>query len=204
MSYYPARINEHFLNPRNVGEIKDADAVGEAGSFICGAGLRLSLKIDAALQRIMDARFKATGCGYLIASASVLTETIKDLAISRAAMLHESAITDWFGELPADRAHCAALCREALHAALANYHNAAREEWTGDEALICTCFGVSEKTIERVIETRSLRTIEQVTRACNAGGGCRSCHPLIEDILEDYWRTAITASGDINTETSRP
>ena len=119
-------------------------------------------------------------------------------------MLDDSAITDWFGELPADRAHCVALCREALHAALANYHNAAREEWTGDEALICTCFGVSEKTIERVIETRSLRTIEQVTRACNAGGGCRSCHPLIEDILEDYWRTATAASEDINTETSRP
>jgi NifU-like protein len=198
MSYYPARINEHFLNPRNVGECDDADATGEAGSFTCGAVVRLSLKIDAALQRITDAKFKATGCGYLIASASVLTETIKDLAIGRAATLHEHAIADWFGELPADKTHCAALCHEALHAALANYHNAAREEWTGDEALICTCFCVSEKTIERVIETGSLRTVEQVTRACNAGGGCRSCHPLIEDILEDYWRTTALTSEEIN------
>jgi NifU-like protein len=204
MSYYPARINEHFLNPRNVGECQDADIIGEAGSFICGAVLRLSLKIDAASQRITDAKFKAIGCGYLIASASVLTETIKDLAIGKAATLNESAITDWFGGLPANRTHCAALCHEALHAALSNYHNAAREEWTGDEALICTCFCVSEKTIERVIERGALRTIEQVTRACNAGGGCRSCHPLIEDILEDYWRTASLTSKEINTETSRP
>jgi NifU-like protein len=189
MPYYPDRINEHFLHPRNVGETRDADAIGEAGSLICGAILRLTLKIDAGQQRITDAKFKATGCGFLIASASALTEAIREMAISRAATLDESAITDWFEELPPDRKHCAALCREALHAALANYHNATREEWMGDEALICTCFAVSEKTIERVIESRSLHTVEQVTRACNAGGGCQSCHPLILDILDDYWRT---------------
>jgi NifU-like protein len=188
MPYYPARINEHFLNPRNVGEAEGADAISEAGSLSCGSLLRLSLKIDAGMQRITDAKFKATGCGFLIANASVLTETIKDLAISRAATLDEIAVTDWF----------AALCREALLAALANYHNATREEWTGDEALICTCFGVSEKSIESVIHTRSLRTVEQVTRTCNAGGGCQSCRPLIEDILDDYWRTATVE--DINTE----
>ncbi len=199
MPYYPDRINEHFLKPRNVGEAQDADAIGEAGALTCGAILRLTLKIDAGQQRIEDAKFKAVGCGFLIASASVLTETIKEMAISRAAMLEESAITDWFEELPPDRKHCVALCREALHAALANYHNATREEWMGDEALICTCFAVSEKTIERVIETRSLHTIEQVTRACNAGGGCQSCHPLILDILDDYWRTVEVANTQVET-----
>lgn len=199
MPYYPDRINEHFLHPRNVGEAQDADAIGEAGALICGAILRLTLKIDAGQQRITGAKFKAIGCGLLIASASVLTETIKEMAISRAAMLEESAITDWFEELPPDRKHCAALCREALHAALANYHNATREEWKGDEALICTCFAVSEKTIEHVVETRSLQTIEQVTRACNAGGGCRSCHPLILDILDDYWRTVEVENRRIET-----
>jgi len=202
MSYYPARINEHFLNPRNTGEVKQADAIGEAGSFVCGAILRLSLEIDVASQRITDAKFKATGCGFLIASASVLTETIREIGVGKAATLDESAITAWFGEFPADKKHCAALCHEALHTALARYHHAAREEWTGDEALICTCFCVSEKTIERVIETGALRTIAQVTHACDAGGGCRSCHPLIEDILEDYWRTAST-SEEVNTEASK-
>jgi NifU-like protein len=158
------------------------------------------LKIDAGMQRITSAKFKATGCGFLIANASALTETVKDLAISRAAMLDETAVTDWFGQLPPDRTQCAALCREALLAALANYHNAAREEWTGDEALICTCFGVSEKSIERVIHIRSLRTVEEVTRMCNAGGGCQSCRPLIEDILDDYWRTAAALAENISTE----
>jgi NifU-like protein len=189
MPYYPERINEHFLNPRGVGEVQAADAIGEAGSLACGALLRLSLKIDAGQQRITEAKFKAVGCGFLIASASVLTETIRELPVSKAATLSDHAITDWFEELPAERKHCVALCREALHAALANYHNATREEWTGEEALICTCFAVSEKTIEQVIQARSLRTVNEVTRACHAGGGCQSCHPLIVDILEDYWRT---------------
>jgi NifU-like protein len=189
MPYYPERINDHFLNPRGVGEINGADAVGEAGSLRCGAILRLTLKIDASRQRITEAKFKAVGCGFLIASASVWTETIREMALGKAATLSENAITDWFEELPAEKAHCATLCREALHAALANYHSATLEEWAGDEALICTCFSVSEKTIEQAVQSRSLRTINEVTRACHAGGGCQSCHPLILDILEDYWRT---------------
>lgn len=190
MSFYPSRIQEHFDAPRNVGDLLDADAIGEEGSLVCGAIVRLSLKIDAAGQTITDAKFKTIGCGFLVACASALTETIKDLTISRAASLNTDAITDWFGGLAPARMHCAVLCRNALHAALADYHSARQEEWTGeDEALICTCFGVSERSIESAISTRSLCTIEQVTRACNAGGGCRSCHPLIEDILDDFWRT---------------
>lgn len=189
MSFYPSRIQEHFDAPRNTGDLKDACAVGEEGSLVCGAIVRLSLRIDATAQTITEAKFKTLGCGYLIACASALTETIRDLPISRAASLSTEAITDWFGEWPPARMHCARLCRDALHAALADYHNARLEEWTGDEALVCTCFGISERSIENAIRTRSLHTIEQVTKACNAGGGCRSCHPLIEDILDDFWRT---------------
>jgi NifU-like protein len=189
MSFYPSRIQQHFDAPRNAGDLPDADAVGEVGSLRCGAVLRLSFKIDDASQTIRAARFKTLGCGYLIACASVLTETVRELPISRAALLNEAAITDWLDGLPPEKRHCAELAREALHAALADYHNARQEEWTGDEALICTCFGVAEKVIEGAIQSSGLRTIEQVTRVCNAGGGCRSCHPLIEDMLDDYWRT---------------
>jgi NifU-like protein len=189
MSFYPSLIQQHFDAPRNAGDLADADAVGDAGSLRCGAVVRLSLRIDAGAQTISEASFKALGCGYLVACASVLTETIRDLAVSRAAILNGAAITDWFGGLPPEKRHCAELAHEALLAALSDYHNARQEEWTGDEALICTCFGVSEKAIESAIHTSGLRSIDQVTKVCNAGGGCRSCHPLIEDILDDYWRT---------------
>lgn len=189
MSFYPRLIQQHFDAPRNAGELPDADAIGDVGSLRCGALMRIALKIHAETATIIEARFKTLGCGYLVACASVLTETVKGLPLSRAALLNEAAITDWFNGLPQDKAHCAVLARETLHAALADYHNARQEEWTGDEALVCTCFGVSEKSIESAINKSALRTISQVTKACNAGGGCRSCHPLIEDILDDYWRT---------------
>lgn len=201
MPYYPDRINEHFLNPHNTGEVADAEAVGQAASFLCGARLRLSLKVDDE-SRITDARFKATGCGYLIASASALTETLKELSVSRAATLPRSAVTDWFEEFPSDRKQCARLCQEALLSALQDYHKTAREEWAGDEALICTCFGVSETTIERVVSERSLETVKEVTRACHAGGGCGSCHPLIVDIIEDHRRT-VEAQG-LSAEPNTP
>jgi NifU-like protein len=191
MSYYPGSINDHFSNPRNVGEVEGEDAYGDTGSLVCGAVVRLSLKIDAASHMITAAKFKATGCGFLIASASLLTEIIKGMVLGDAAHLSESEIAEKFGAVvvPPDRLHCIALCCEALHEAAVHYRQTTLEEWAGEEALICTCFGVSEKTIERVIETRSLHTVKQVTGACNAGGGCGSCHPLIEDILEDYRRS---------------
>jgi len=78
---------------------------------------------------------------------------------------------------------CIGLACEALLDAIREYSNAARDDWAGDEALICTCFFVSERTIEREIETGGLTTIPEVTAACNAGAGCGSCHQLIQEIL---------------------
>jgi NifU-like protein len=86
------------------------------------------------------------------------------------------------------RADCAALACEALLSAIATYSDSVRDEWNGDEALVCTCFGVSERTIEREIQEKQLSTIADVTRECNAGAGCRSCYPLIEDIMEEVNR----------------
>jgi NifU-like protein len=194
MSYYSGRVREYFLHPRHVGEAEGAEAVGERGSLTCGAALRLSLKIDAGSRKVTEAKFKAAGCGFLIASASVLAEMVSGLTVGEAGQLcedslAETSIAEHLCEVPPERMHCVALCREALAAAIAHYRRTTLEEWTGEEALICTCFGVSEKSIERAIRAGSLETLAQVTKACNAGGGCHSCHPLIEDILEDYWRT---------------
>jgi NifU-like protein len=194
MSYYTGRVKDYFFNPRHAGEVEGADAVGDTGSLTCGAVLRLSLKIDAASRVVTEAKFKATGCGFLIASASVLAEMLNGLTVGEAGQLSEkslaaTAIVEHLRDVPPDRMHCVELCLDALAAAIRHYRETILEEWTGDEALICTCFGVSEKSIERVIHAGSLETLTQVTKACNAGGGCRSCHPLIEDILEDYWRT---------------
>src|SRR5215210_5808332 len=120
MSHYPSRIKEHFLRPQNVGDTVEADARAEAGSFTCGAILRLSLKIDKETQRISDAQFKAAGCGYLVASASLMTEIIKGLTTAeaaRASALLEETLVEYFGVPPRDKEHCARLCAEALREA---------------------------------------------------------------------------------------
>ena len=87
-------------------------------------------------------------------------------------------------QIGSGKVRCVELPCNALVDAIREYSNAARDDWAGDEALICTCFFVSERTIEREIQTRGLTTVAEVTRACNAGGGCGSCHQLIQEILE--------------------
>ncbi len=161
---------DHFFNPRNVGDADEPSFTGRAASLECGAHVRFSIRVDEA-QRVSQARFRAAGCHVLIAAASILTEQITGLTTAEAATLD---VAD---------SNCAALARDALLDAIREYSNAAREDWAGDEALICTCFFVSERTIEREINSRGLTTVAEVTKACNAGGGCGSCHQLIQEIL---------------------
>lgn len=96
----------------------------------------------------------------------------------------DAFVKSQFPALEVEREHCPKLACDALLAAIREYSDAARDDWAGDEALICTCFFVSERTIETEIATRGLTTVAEVTRACNAGGGCGSCHQLIQEILD--------------------
>ena len=169
------QVTDHFFNPRNVGDADEPRFVGRSASFICGAHVRFSIQVDEE-HSISQARFRAAGCSDLVAAASLLTERVTGLSTAEAAIIgHE--------QLEGVDPRCAALACEALLDAIRDFSNAARDEWAGDEALICTCFFVSERTIEREIQTRGLTTVAEVTRACNAGGGCGSCHQLIQEIL---------------------
>ena len=177
------QIRELFFDAKHVGEAREPKFVGRGASFECGAVVRVSLHLDDA-QRIVEAKFKAAGCSVLVASTSLLIEQVLGKTTAEAAAICQSPEQLRPGEPAAERNECTGLACEALVEAIRHYSDTARDEWEGDEALICTCFCVSERTIEREIETRKLRTIAEVTAACNAGGGCRSCYPLIEEILE--------------------
>jgi len=136
------------------------------------------------MHRVSQARFRATGCDVLVASASMLTERVVGTTTADAAAVGQDAEA-LVATVP-NREHCPRLACDALLAAIREYSDAARDDWAGDEALICTCFFVSERTIEREIQTRGLTTVREVTLACNAGGGCGSCHQLIQEILETH------------------
>jgi len=172
--------DDHFFHPLNVGDANEPSFVGRSASLTCGAALRVSIQVDES-HHISQAKFRAVGCSSLVAFLSILTERIKGLAPADAAVIAQTEV-GLIGNLNGS-AGCAKLACDALLTAIRSYSDAAREEWIGDEALICTCFCVSDKTIEREIETKGLSTVSEVTRACSAGGGCGSCHNLIEEML---------------------
>jgi NifU-like protein len=173
-----AQLCDHFLRPRNVGDADEPGFTGRSASLSCGALIRFSIQVDEA-QLISQARFRAAGCDVLVAAASMLTEQVHGITTAEAATIGQSAAV-----MGTENVRCVELACDALLDAIREYSNAAREDWAGDEALICTCFFVSERTIEREIQTHGLTTVGEVTRVCNAGGGCGSCHQLIQEILE--------------------
>ncbi|MHC4394514.1 MAG: Fe-S cluster assembly protein NifU [Planctomycetota bacterium] len=180
---YTDKVKEHFFNPRNVGEIEKPDGVGEVGSLACGDALKLTFKLDRN-GKIADAKFKTFGCASAIATSSVLTEIIKGMTIEEAARVTNKDIADYLGGLPEQKMHCSVMGREALEAAIENYNSGGRKKHELEGKVVCTCFGVTENEIERVIRENNLTTVEEVTNYCKAGGGCGGCHGEIEKIIE--------------------
>ena len=180
---YTDKVRDHFFNPRNVGEIEKPDGVGEVGSLACGDALKLTFKLDEK-GRIKDAKFKTFGCASAIASSSVLTEIIKGLSLEEAAKVTNKDIADFLGGLPEQKMHCSVMGREALEAAIENYQSGGRKKHELEGTIVCTCFGVTDREIERVIRENSLTTVEQVTNYCKAGGGCGGCQGEIAKIIE--------------------
>jgi NifU-like protein len=181
---YTDKVKDHFLNPRNVGEIENADCVGEVGSLACGDALKLSLKLDQA-ERIVDAKFLTFGCASAIASSSALTEIIKGMTLDEAGKITNQDIADYLGELPEQKMHCSVMGREALEAAIRNFRTGDTEKVEMKGQVVCTCFGVTRDEIERVVRENGLTEVEQVTNYCKAGGGCGSCKPAIQGILDE-------------------
>jgi len=180
---YTDKLKDHFFNPRNVGEIENADGTGEVGSLACGDALRLTFKLDKK-GKIVDAKFKTFGCASAIATSSVLTEMIKGLTLEEAAKVTNKDIADYLGGLPEQKMHCSVMGREALEAAIENYRGGGKKKRQLEGNVVCTCFGVTDKEIERVIRENNLTTVEQVTNYSKAGGGCGGCKGEIEKIIE--------------------
>ncbi|MHC4636529.1 MAG: Fe-S cluster assembly protein NifU [Planctomycetota bacterium] len=180
---YTEKVRDHFFNPRNVGEIENADGVGEVGSLACGDALKLMFKLDEN-GRIKDAKFKTFGCASAIATSSVLTEIIKGMTIEDAAKVTNKDIADYLGGLPEQKMHCSVMGREALEAAIENYRTGGKEKHELEGKVVCNCFGVTDLEIERVIRENSLSTVDDVTNYCKAGGGCGGCKGEIEKIIE--------------------
>jgi len=177
---YTDKVKDHFLNPRNVGVIEDADGVGEVGSLACGDALTLYLKIDAD-ERIEDAKFQTFGCASAIASSSALTEMLKGLTLEQAEKITNENISSYLGGLPKEKMHCSVMGRDALGKAISNYRGVPEQKVEGE--IVCECFGVTDVEIKKAVMENALTSIEDVTNYVKAGGGCGNCHDKIQEII---------------------
>lgn len=179
---YTDKVQEHFLNPQNVGEIENPSGVGEVGSLACGDALKLTLKIDDD-ERIVDAKFKTFGCASAIASSSALTIMVKGMTVSEAEKVTNDDIADFLGGLPKEKMHCSVMGREALEAAIADYRGVILPMAEGE--VVCECFGVTDLDVIRAIKESDLRSVEEITNFTKAGGGCGKCEDKLRDLLQE-------------------
>jgi NifU-like protein len=169
---YTKAVKEHFLNPRNAGEIADPDLDATVGNITCGDALRLMVRLDDA-GRIADAKFQTFGCASAIAASDIMIELTKGRTIEEAARITNDDIAERLGGLPQEKMHCSVMGMEALQKAIAQYRQQPFELEEGGE-IVCQCFGVTDRLIEKVVR-------EHYTKA---GGGCGSCHGRIEGIID--------------------
>jgi NifU-like protein len=185
-SYYPEEVSRRYAFPVQSGVPARFDAKGTAVSLECGVSVRVFLTFTAGTGRIEEVRYASNGCGWAVAAAEVIAEKMSGMAMKDLhglARLREELAAE-LGEIPPKREQCVGLGIEGLRKALADYREMVVEEWAGEQALICSCFGVSEGTIEELVRSGGAPSVESVGEKCGAGTGCGSCQMLIREIVE--------------------
>jgi len=180
---YPAKVSRILQGLGHLGPER-ARCTGTDVNFACGCVVRIGLSIDPANRIIRDARFSTNGCGWMIASAEVICSFLDGKELADLHGLSDREMLAAFDDIEVERPACVSASISAVKAAFADFHSRQIEEFSGEKALICTCFGVTEERIEFVINEHALDTVEQVGEATNAGTGCGSCRMLIQEIID--------------------
>lgn len=188
MPFYPDKIDAIAAAPPSAGNIADADAVGISASFRCGSFVRYFLTIEPASLVIAQIKFQSDGCGFAIAAAEYLAREVKGCRLADLHGLEAGetlrAFEDESGTLPLKRVQCVEMAIAALRAALARFRERRASQFTGETALICSCFGVGDDTIEQAIDV-GLKSVAEVSAATNAGTGCGSCRMMIQEMIDN-------------------
>lgn len=196
MGLYPKKISDRLDAVKYVAQPADQNATGRDANFACGSSVSISLYIDPTSRTVVSGASRTNGCGYMAAAADVLLAAVTGRTLTELHGLDDrelrTVVRQNLGNVELSRSGCVEACIGALHTAFADFRSRQIEEFQGEKALICTCFGVTEETIERQIDSLRLESVEQVADVCNAGGGCGSCRMLIQEML-DHGRDVKTA-----------
>jgi len=134
---YSSKVMDHFSNPRNVGELPDANAIGEVGNAKCGDIMKIYMKIEDNI--VKDVSFKTFGCGAAIATSSMATELVKGKTVEEALDITNKAVMEALDGLPPVKVHCSVLAEEAIKAAINNYKKSIGEQVVDDEYTCNSC-----------------------------------------------------------------
>ncbi len=190
MPVYPPNVMLRFLSPSFAGNAVKGNGRGTSASFECGSFTRISLTINDASKMITEARFETNGCGYMVASADVIAEKLTGRELTQLHSVDEMEfvrlVEEELGGFPDGRGQCCHVVLEALRSALADHRTQLIDEFVGEKALVCTCFGVSEETIEACIERTAPNSVDDVIAECRAGSGCGSCQMLIQEMIDSH------------------
>ena len=188
MSFYPESVETIIANLKPRGRVTDPNTEFTASDFTCGAFVRISLKIDPVRKVILKVDFRSNSCGYGLAAAAILTRELAGKHLSELGGLKHASLVELLKSNSlhsgARRSHCEDTAIEAVRGAFALCRDRQLSSFNGDDPLICTCFGVSESTIEKAIEMHGLRSVDAVSDVCRAGLGCGSCRMLIQEIID--------------------
>ncbi len=179
---YTDKVKNHFLQPRHAGSVDGPDLDATVGNITCGDALRLMARLDED-GKIADAKFQTFGCASAIASSDVLIDLILGKTVDEAANVTNDDIAEVLGGLPEAKMHCSVMGMEALQKAIATYRGQPFELEDEGE-VVCQCFGVTDKLIEKVVREHDLKDIDDVTHYTKAGGGCGACHGRIQEVID--------------------
>ena len=184
---YPDSIAKQMpmIEPAILRSIPQAE--GMAVSFQCGSFVRFSICVNSDGLAIEDASFRSNGCGYMMATANFVTKWLKGRKFAELHGFNDIVLINVFERefktISSERKQCVELCLTALRTLLREYREMRVSKFAGTSALICSCFGISEDAITRVISKNNLETVNAVANNCNAGNGCGSCRMVIEEMI---------------------
>jgi len=175
---YRKEIADLIREPRSCGTLENANAIGSDAKLDCGCFVRVEMRIGGSPDQIEEVSYKTNGCGFMIAAAESIFSKVEGLHL-----------TDLKGRVDSEpvlngRPECSSTAVKAAQIAFADYRTRRVEEFRGEKALVCTCFGVTEETVEEFVRsTRPVDAIE-VSKSIRAGSGCGSCRMLIQEIID--------------------